>query len=192
MTLVDLRGGVTVIGVVGGVTNDGDSGVDGRTGVEEATCLGVLGTCAPGLISDDIWAGCCGGATSSGSTILCGSGSSTVVGTKLLSGRGPGCTGVTGVNWRRNCLFLSVTRPEPSTLTRYLLCPMSSRMRPVLSHFLAILPAPCWFWIITLAPGCNGLRSLVFDDHLSAALMNLFFRASSLVSLLSTQISAGE
>ena len=109
-----------------------------------------------------------------------------------MSGRGPGCDGVTGVNCRRNCLFLSVTRPEPSTLTRYLLCPMFSRTRPVLSHFLAIFPAPCWFWSMTLDPGCNGLRSLVFDDHLSAALMNLFRSASSLVSLLSTQTSAGE
>ena len=35
MTLVDLRGGA--IGVVGGVTNDGDSGVDGEIGVDGAT-----------------------------------------------------------------------------------------------------------------------------------------------------------
>ena len=65
MTLVDLRGGA--IGVVGGVTNDGDSGVDGETGVEGTTCLGVLGTCASGSTSGMTWVGCCGDATGSGS-----------------------------------------------------------------------------------------------------------------------------
>ena len=36
---------------------------------------------------------------------------------KSFPGLGPGCTGVTGENWRRNCLFLSVTQPLPSTVT---------------------------------------------------------------------------
>ena len=108
-----------------------------------------------------------------------------------MSGRGPGCCVVTGVNWRRNCLFLSVTRPDPSTLIRYLLYPMSSSTRPVLSHFLDIFPAPCWFWMITLVPGCKGLRSLVLANHLSEALMNRLLSANSLVSLLFTQTLEG-
>ena len=45
MTLVDLRGGMTVIGVVGGVTNDGDSGDVGEAGCGGTTGFGVLGTC---------------------------------------------------------------------------------------------------------------------------------------------------
>ena len=37
-------------------------------------------------------------------------------------GWGPDCTGVCGVTWRENCLFLSVTRLLPPTLIWYLLC----------------------------------------------------------------------
>ena len=36
-------------------------------------------------------------------------------------GEGPGSGGVTEENFRKNCLFLSVTRPLPSTLILYLL-----------------------------------------------------------------------
>ena len=68
---------------------------------------------------------------------------------------------------------------------------MSSSMRPVLSHFLDIFPAPCWFWMITLVPGCKGLRSLVLVDHLSEALMKRLLNANPLVSLLFTQTLEG-
>ena len=47
-----------VVGVVGGVTNDGDSGVLGGSTLG-ATCIGVSGTVVSGIIST-----CCG----SGST----------------------------------------------------------------------------------------------------------------------------
>ena len=128
-----------MIGVVGGVTNDGDSGVcgvGGATGSEiRGAGSGVRGTgstTGPGSL-----------ATGGSGTLGSEAGSATGSGLKALLGRGPGCTGVAGVNWRKNCLFLSVTRPLPSTLMRYLLCPRSSMIRPVLSHFFAILPAPC-------------------------------------------------
>ena len=75
---------------------------------------------------------------------------------------------------------------------RYLLYPRSSTIKPVLSHFFAILPAPCWFWRITFMPGFSGLRSLAWVDHLSAPFKNRFLNAISLVSRQSTQISAGE
>ena len=68
---------------------------------------------------------------------------------------------------------------------------MFSRTSPVLSNFLAIFPAPCWFWIITHDPGFNGGRSLVPEDHLSEDLITRFLKASSLVSLLFTQTSEG-
>ena len=43
---VDLLGGSNVgaVGVVGGVTNDGDSGVVGEDGCGDTTGFGVLGT----------------------------------------------------------------------------------------------------------------------------------------------------
>ena len=63
---------------------------------------------------------------------------------------------------------------------------------PDLSHFFAILPAPCWFWIMTLWPTDNGDWTLVCSDHLSSPLVTLVLMASSLFSLLSTQTSAGE
>ena len=49
-------------------------------------------------------------------------------------GEGPGSVGVTEENFRKNCLFLSVTRPLPSTLILYLLWPRSSMTVPDLSH----------------------------------------------------------
>ena len=107
-------------------------------------------------------------------------------------GFGPGILGVTGVNFLRNCLLRSVTRPLPSTLTLYLLNPKSSITMPVLSHFLAILPAPCWFCIMTLEPGDKGRRSLVWADHLSSPLTKRFLIANSLFSLSSIHTSEGE
>ena len=58
-------------------------------------------------------------------------------------GEGPGSVGVTEENFRKNCLFLSVTRPLPSTLILYLLWPRSSITVPDLSHLWAVFPAPC-------------------------------------------------
>ena len=110
----------------------------------------------------------------------------------LEFGLGPGKLGVKGVNFLRNCLFRSVTLPLPSILTRYLLNPRCSRTIPDLSHFLAIFPAPCWFWIRTRDPGDSGGKSLVCSDHLSHPFMILFLMASSLFSLLSIQTSEGE
>ena len=49
-------------------------------------------------------------------------------------GEGPGSVGVTEENFRKNCRFLSVTRPLPSTLILYLLWPRSSMTVPDLSH----------------------------------------------------------
>ena len=92
----------------------------------------------------------------------------------------------------KNCLFLSVTLPLPSTLTLYLPLPRLSKICPDLSHFLAILPAPCWFWIKTLSPGCSCDNSLVCWDHFSNPLMILGLSANSLFSLLSIQTSDGE
>ena len=107
-------------------------------------------------------------------------------------GDGPGSDGVTEENWRRNCLFLSVTLPLPSTLILYLLYPRSSMTVPDLSHLLAILPAPCWFWTRTLCPRLRGVRFLVCSLQRSRPLENLDFIASSLFSLQSNQTSEGQ
>ena len=85
-----------------------------------------------------------------------------------------------------------MTLPLPSILIRYLLCPRSSITEPDLSHLLAILPAPCWFWTRTRWPRLRGGRFLVCSLHLSNPLANLVFIASSLFSLQSTQTSEGE
>ena len=63
---------------------------------------------------------------------------------------------------------------------------------PDLSHLLAILPAPCWFWTRTLWPRLRGARFLVCSLHCSSPLVNLVFMASSRFSLQSTQTSDGE
>ena len=60
----------------------------------------------------------------------------------LDGGDGPGSGGVTGENFRKNCRFLSVTRPLPSTLILYLLWPRFSSTVPDLSHLWAVFPAP--------------------------------------------------
>ena len=85
-----------------------------------------------------------------------------------------------------------MTLPLPSILIRYLLCPRSSITEPDLSHLLAILPAPCWFWTRTRWPRLRGGRFLVCSLHLSSPLANLVFIANSLFSLQSTQTSEGE
>ena len=60
-----------------------------------------------------------GGAGTSGAVLaVTGGGGGCVTGE---GGEGPGSDGVTEENWRRNCLFLSVTLPLPSTLILYLL-----------------------------------------------------------------------
>ena len=63
---------------------------------------------------------------------------------------------------------------------------------PDLSHLLAILPAPCWFWTRTLCPRLSGGRFLVCSLQRSKPLKNLVFMASSLFCLQSTQTSEGE
>ena len=90
--------------------------------------------------------------------------------TAVGEGVGPGSVGVTEENFRKNCRFLSVTRPLPSTRILYLLYPRSSMTVPDLSHLLAILPAPCWFWTRTLWPRLSGERFLVCSLHCSRPL----------------------
>ena len=64
-----------------------------------------------------------GGAGSSGAVVAVTGGGGGCAGcdTAVGEGEGPGSVGVTEENLRRNCLFLSVTLPLPSTLILYLL-----------------------------------------------------------------------
>ena len=64
-----------------------------------------------------------GGAGTSGVTLSVTGGVGGCAGcdTAVDGGDGPGSGGVTEENLRKNCRFLSVTRPLPSTLIRYLL-----------------------------------------------------------------------
>ena len=63
-----------------------------------------------------------GGAGSSGAVVAVTGGGGGCAGCDTVGeGEGPGSVGVTEENLRRNCLFLSVTRPLPSTLILYLL-----------------------------------------------------------------------
>ena len=68
LILEDLLGGSGATGVVGGVTNDGDSGVVGEVGCGGTTGLGVLGTDGSGIISGIICTGRCCCTTGSGSS----------------------------------------------------------------------------------------------------------------------------
>ena len=96
---MDLLGGVSEVGVTGGVTNDGEpgfSGVDLKTG----SGFGRCGVCGAG------WTNGSGFMATGGDWIVTdGVGSTTGSGKCSFPGRGPGCTGVDGVNWRKNCLF---------------------------------------------------------------------------------------
>ena len=206
ITLVDLLGIKLGSGLLGGVTKVGDGGELGTTGGTDGA--GEFGT--TGGTNDVREFGTTG---DMGSSWGLGSGRFTVAGvssgiglttggltksvcvdglTGVSHGLGPGDVGVSGENFLRNCLFLSVILPLPSTLTRYLLNPRSSSTRPDLSHFFETFPAPYWFWIRTQEPGTRGGRSLVCSDHRSAPLKTLFLIASSLFSLQSTQTSDGE
>ena len=63
-----------------------------------------------------------GGGGSSGAVLAVTGGAGDCAGCGTVDGGGkPGSGGVTEENLRRNCLFLSVTRPLPSTLILYLL-----------------------------------------------------------------------
>ena len=53
-------------GVVGGVTNDGDSGDDGEVGCGGTNASGVLGTCGSGVISGSGCTGALGSGVISG------------------------------------------------------------------------------------------------------------------------------
>ena len=103
-------GGVTKlssksVGRVGGTEISGISGAVGTVG----TVTGVVG-------------GECGGARTSGAVLAVTGGGGGCAGCDTREGgEGPGSDGVTEENFRRNCLFLSVTLPLPSTLTLYLL-----------------------------------------------------------------------
>ena len=63
LTRVDLLGGSFATGVVGGVTNDGDSGDVGEVGGDKV--VGVVGVLGSGIVC----IGCCGSTTGSGSNI---------------------------------------------------------------------------------------------------------------------------
>ena len=91
------------VGVEGGGGNNKGAGTSGTS---EAVGTGVVGAVAGGTGTSGAVLAVAGG----------GDGCGTVEG-----GDGPGSGGVTEENWRRNCLFLSVTLPLPSTLTLYLL-----------------------------------------------------------------------
>ena len=97
----------------GGVTKlSSKSG--GRVGVSGTSEAGGTSGTVAGVAGSD-----CGGAGTSGVVLAVTGGSGgrdTVVG-----GEGPGSDGVTEENLRRNCLFLSVTLPLPSTRILYLL-----------------------------------------------------------------------
>ena len=81
LTREDLLGGSGATGVVGGVTNDGDSGVVGEVGSGDITGFGVFGTGGSGIMSWIICTGryCC--TTGSGSIGLWYSGCTTGSGT---------------------------------------------------------------------------------------------------------------
>ena len=122
----------------GGVTKFSSKSV-GRVGGTKISGTfeagGTSGT-ATGVVGSD-----CEGAGTSGAVLaVTGGGGGCVTGE---GGEGPGSDGVAEENLRRNCLFLSVTLPLPSTLILYLLKPRSSMTVPERSHLLAILPAPC-------------------------------------------------
>ena len=140
-----------VSGLLGGVTKAGDDGelgsIGGMTGSGELgeaggmDGTGELGTTG-GIVSSR---GLCSGKPT-GSEIGSVVGLATGVLSKTCRGEGfglgPGNVGVSGLNFLKNCLFLSVTLPLPSILTLYLLKPRSSTIRPDLSHFFEIFPAP--------------------------------------------------
>ena len=61
-------------------------------------------------------------------------------------GRG-GSGEVIDVNFRRKRRLRSVTRPDPSTLTWYWSCCLTSTTVPVRSHLFGCCPV--WFWMRT-------------------------------------------
>jgi len=85
-----------------------------------------------------------------------------------------------GVSFLRNLLFLSVSLPDPSTLTTYWSWSLSSTTTPVMSHLDGWLPT--WFWTNTLSPTASLGRALVFLLSLSMLAMERLARAFSLSS----------
>ena len=79
----------------------------GTDGAGEADGAGTCSIAAEGGVAE----GCVEGSERSGAVVTEGGD----------GGNGPGSDGVTLENLRKNCLFLSVTRPLPSTLILYLL-----------------------------------------------------------------------
>ena len=112
----DGEGAGVACGDDGGVTKLSSKSV-GRVGGTEipgtSVAVGTVGT-VTGVVGGD-----CGGAGTSGVVLAVtgGSGGRDTV----VRGEGPGSEGVTEENLRRNCLFLSVTLPLPSTRILYLL-----------------------------------------------------------------------
>ena len=154
LTLVDRLSGVVVVVVGPGPVGVGAG--DAGPGVSAASPPGDARGVEKGVVTT---AGDEGGVLLSAPVVSVGSaagvgvgivGPGVAAGAVGIDGAGPGSGWVTGVNFLRNCRFLSVTLPLPSILTLYLLYPRSSMTSPDLSHFLAIFPAPCWFWIMTL------------------------------------------
>ena len=118
-------GGGSTGGDSAGATWGDDGGVTklSSQSVVRVGCGGVSGTSetvgAVGAVTGVGGAGT-GGVRASGA-VLPVTGGSDGCNSAVDGGEGPGSDGVTEENWRRNCLFLSVTLPLPSTLILYLL-----------------------------------------------------------------------
>ena len=127
LTLVDLLTGVEVVDVpdpevvlgsaaVGAVgVGAGSSGVSVGTlgddiGVEKGVAAGDDGGVLASVVSTGNVSGLAAGGVVTNAGLVA-----------VVVGVGPGSDWVTGVNFLKNCLFLSVTLPLPSILTLYLL-----------------------------------------------------------------------
>ena len=97
---------------------------------------------------------------------------------------------VYGTNRRRNFLFRSVRRPEPSTLTKYWSNCRTSTTTPVRSHLR--YSVPIWFCIRTWSPMRSGSRHFVCSESVSIARAWRRRNPSSRRLRTSTQTSEGE
>ena len=91
--------------------------------------------------------------------------------------------------FRRHFRFRNVTRPDPSTRTRYWSNWRTSTMQPVLYHLVGLCPV--WFCILTLSPTLSWGSLSVCSVSLSAIFMWRFRRASSLASKVSRHVGCG-
>ena len=102
--------------------------------------------------------------------------------------RGDSTAGLKFLRYRR---FLSVTLPDPSTLTDYISKPRSSSTTPVLSHLLAKFPAAFWFCKETCCPEISFGKTLLCSAYLSPPKLTLWRSACFHCSLEVIQVSAG-